>query len=138
MAWLYDLSFSFFVIVTGAAVLASGVSLVLPALFSSSSSADPNVNWNVIAIVGSYVAIVWLLVFDVQYVVFLLIMHQAIISLGIYLSRKITTIQKLRSIPQKVVASKEGELPAVMHYRAYVNHALNLGTFHRQLHALLP
>src|ERR1700733_15218905 len=66
MAWLYDLSFSFFVIVTGAAVLASGVSLVLPALFSSSNSADPNVNWNVIAIVGSYVTIVWLFI-DVQY-----------------------------------------------------------------------
>lgn len=58
MAWLYDLSFSFFVIITGAAVLASGVSLVLPALFSSSNSADPDINWNVIAIIGSYVAVV--------------------------------------------------------------------------------
>lgn len=58
MAWLYDLSFFFFVVVTGAAVLASSSSLIVPALFSSSSTADPNVNWNVIAFVGSYVAIV--------------------------------------------------------------------------------
>jgi hypothetical protein len=62
MAWLYDLSFSFFVLIAGAAVLASGVSLVLPALFSNSNNADPNVNWNVIAIVGSYFALVRMLI----------------------------------------------------------------------------
>lgn len=66
MAWLYDLSFSFFVIITGAAVLASGASLILPALFSSSNTANPNVNWNVIAIIGSYVAVVSPYILDVS------------------------------------------------------------------------
>lgn len=39
--------------------------------------------------------------------------RQAIISLVIYLSRRITTLQKLRSIPKKVVANKEGDVPSV-------------------------
>ena len=58
MAWLYDLSFWFFVLITAGALLASSLSLIVPALFSSTSNTGANVNWNVIAIVGSYVAIV--------------------------------------------------------------------------------
>ncbi|KAF8320264.1 hypothetical protein DL93DRAFT_2163905 [Clavulina sp. PMI_390] len=95
MAWLYDLSFSLFVLVTAAAIIGSGVSLILPALFSATTSAEPNVNWNVIAIVGSYFAV-------------------AVVSLIIYLSRKITTIQKLRSIPRKIVANKHGDVPSAV------------------------
>ncbi|KAF8328157.1 uncharacterized protein EI90DRAFT_3065763 [Cantharellus anzutake] len=55
MGVLYDLSFAFFVFLTGASVLASGASLGYQALFSAS---DTVANWNVIAIVGSYVALV--------------------------------------------------------------------------------
>lgn len=62
MVWsyLYDLSFSFFVVLTGGAVLASAASVVLPAIFSGGST---SANWNVIAIVGSYIALVHTLPF---------------------------------------------------------------------------
>lgn len=55
MGILYDLSFAFFVFLTGASVLASGASLVYQALFSATNA---EANWNVIAIAGSYVALV--------------------------------------------------------------------------------
>lgn len=55
-AYLYDLSFSFFVILTGLAVLASAASVVLPAIFNNGGSTSAN--WNVIAIIGSYIALV--------------------------------------------------------------------------------
>ncbi len=55
MGVLYDLSFAFFVFITGASVLASGASLVYQALFSAPEHVA---NWNVIAIAGSYVTLV--------------------------------------------------------------------------------
>lgn len=55
MALFYDLSFAFFVFLTGISVLASGASLVYQALFSPSTV---TANWNVISIVGSYLALV--------------------------------------------------------------------------------
>ncbi|KAF9513758.1 hypothetical protein BS47DRAFT_1392973 [Hydnum rufescens UP504] len=86
MALLYDLSFAFFVFITGVAVLASGASLVFQAVCSSEA------NWNVISIVASYVAL-------------------AIVTVAIYLSRKITTVHNLRGIPKTFVAIKDGDVP---------------------------
>jgi hypothetical protein len=90
--YLYDLSFSFFVLLTAGAVLASALSLVLPALFTQSNAYARN--WNVIAIIASYVAL-------------------ALLSLVIYLSRKITIVQKLRNIPKNLMSTKEGDVPSV-------------------------
>jgi len=89
MGVLYDLSFAFFVFLTGASVLASGASLGYQALFSAP---DEVANWNVIAIAGSYVAL-------------------AIISLGIYVSRKITTVRNMRQIPKGYMPLEDGDVP---------------------------
>lgn len=90
--FFYELSFSFFVVLTGLAVMGSVLSLVLPALFAGSNSSTRN--WNVIAIIAAYVVLAGL-------------------SFIIYLSRKITIVQKLRHIPKNLMVNKEGDVPSV-------------------------
>ncbi|KAG9096461.1 hypothetical protein FS749_008423 [Ceratobasidium sp. UAMH 11750] len=88
MSKLYTLSFVFFVIVTGLAVVASGVSIVVQARLAKGVVA----NWNVLIVVGSYVAL-------------------ALISCIIWLSRRRRSAKRLRAIPKAYVPTKDGDVP---------------------------
>ncbi|KAG8717548.1 hypothetical protein FRC09_014099 [Ceratobasidium sp. 395] len=88
MSKLYTLSFVFFVIVTGLAVVASGLSIVVQARLPKGVVA----NWNVLIVVGSYVAL-------------------ALISCIIWLSRRRHSAKRLRAIPKAYVPIKDGDAP---------------------------
>ncbi|KAF8593989.1 hypothetical protein BDV93DRAFT_189455 [Ceratobasidium sp. AG-I] len=87
MISLYTLSFVFFVIVTGLAVVASGLSIVVQARLPKGVVA----NWNVLIVVGSYVAL-------------------ALISCIIWLSRRRHSAKRLRGIPKAYVPTKDGDV----------------------------
>ncbi|KAH7345421.1 hypothetical protein B0J17DRAFT_639841 [Rhizoctonia solani] len=88
MLTLYTLSFVFFVIVTGLAVVASGLSIVVQARLPKGVVA----NWNVLIVVGSYVAL-------------------AFISCIIWIRRRQQAAKRLRSIPKAYIPIKGGDVP---------------------------
>ncbi|CAE6467847.1 unnamed protein product [Rhizoctonia solani] len=88
MITLYTLSFVFFVILTGLAVVASGVSIVVQARLPKGVVA----NWNVLIVVGSYVAL-------------------AFISCAIWIRRRRQAAKRLRSIPKAYIPIKDGDVP---------------------------
>ncbi|CAE6467086.1 unnamed protein product [Rhizoctonia solani] len=88
MLTLYTLSFVFFVIVTGLAVVASGLSIVVQARLPKGVVA----NWNVLIVVGSYVSL-------------------ALISCIIWIRRKRQATKRLRSIPKAYIPIKDGDVP---------------------------
>ncbi|CUA70518.1 hypothetical protein RSOLAG22IIIB_08933 [Rhizoctonia solani] len=88
MLTLYTLSFVFFVIVTGLAVVASGLSIVVQARLPKGVVA----NWNVLIVVGSYVAL-------------------ALISCIIWIRRRRQAVKRLRSIPKAYIPIKDGDVP---------------------------
>ncbi|KAB5588611.1 hypothetical protein CTheo_7951 [Ceratobasidium theobromae] len=88
MPTLYTLSFVFFVILTGLAVVASGISIVVQARLPKGIVA----NWNVFIVVGSYVAL-------------------ALISAIIWISRRRQSAKRLRAIPKAYIPIKDGDVP---------------------------
>jgi len=86
---LLDLSFAFFFILTGFAIISSGAGLIYQARLSGGVA---NANWNVFIVVGSYIAM-------------------AIVSLSIYIKRKTATTKRLKGIPKSYIAIKEGDVP---------------------------
>ncbi|QRV90539.1 hypothetical protein RhiJN_18557 [Ceratobasidium sp. AG-Ba] len=88
MSKLYTLSFVFFVLLTGLAVVASGFSIVVQARLTK----GPAANWNVLIVVGSYVAL-------------------ALISCIIWLSRRRHSAKRLRAIPKAFMPTKDGDVP---------------------------
>lgn len=88
MITLYTLSFVFFVIVTGLAVVASGLSIVVQARLPKGVVA----NWNVLIVVGSYGAL-------------------ALISCIIWIRRRRQSAKRLKSIPKAYIPIKDGDVP---------------------------